>query len=63
MKENTLLPQTGFIRLNTVLAVYPVSRSSWYAGIKTGRYPQGVKIGLKTTAYRVEDIRALIASS
>jgi hypothetical protein len=39
---------------------FPVGRSSWWAGIKSGRFPKPVKLGPRTTAWRVEDIRALI---
>ncbi len=54
------LPETGFLRLPEVLRLYPVSRSTWWAGIRTGRYPQPVKLGERCTAWRAEDIRALI---
>lgn len=54
------LPQEGFIRLPAVLAVFPVSRSSWWAGVKSGRYPKGVKLSERTTAWKCKDIRALI---
>ncbi|MHB8120587.1 MAG: helix-turn-helix transcriptional regulator [Desulfuromonadaceae bacterium] len=57
------LPQTGFVRLPVVLAAYPISKSTWWAGIKSGRYPAGVKLSERTTAWRVEDIRALIQSA
>lgn len=56
------LPETGFIRLPTILAHFPVSRSTWWHGVKTGKYPKAVKIGPNTTVWRAEDIRALIAS-
>ena len=55
-----VLPATGFLRLSEVLRHYPVSRSSWWAGIRACRYPAGVKLGPNTTAWRVEDIRDLI---
>jgi predicted DNA-binding transcriptional regulator AlpA len=58
------LPETGFVRIDGVLAPkgpLPISRSSWWSGIKEGRYPKPVKLGPRTTAWRVEDIRALIA--
>lgn len=55
------LNETGFIRLRDVLRLIPVSKSTWWAGIKTGRYPKPVKLGLRITAWRVEDIRALIS--
>lgn len=54
------LPVDGFVRLPQVLAVYPVSRSAWWLGIKDGRYPAGVKLGPNTTAWRVSDIRELL---
>jgi predicted DNA-binding transcriptional regulator AlpA len=57
------LPATGFIRLTSVLAPrgpIPVSKSTWWAGVKSGRYPKSVKLGPRITAWRVEDIKALI---
>lgn len=56
----TPIPETGFLRLPEILRHYPVSRSAWWAGIRAGRYPQGVKLGPNTTAWRVEEIRDLI---
>lgn len=56
------IPETGFLRLPQILAVYPVSKSAWWAGVKSGRYPQSVKLGPRTTAWRAEDIHALIKS-
>ena len=60
------LPLTGFVRLPGILAPngpIPVSRSTWWAGIKDGRYPKPVKLGPRITAWRVEDIRALISEA
>lgn len=54
------LPDTGFLRLPAVLAVFPVSRSKWWDGVKAGKYPPAVKLGPNTTAWRVEDIRRLV---
>tara|TARA_B100001778_G_C18596804_1_gene635171 strand:- start:951 stop:1169 length:219 start_codon:yes stop_codon:yes gene_type:complete len=56
------IPETGFIRLPDVLKVFPVSRSTWWAGVKDGRFPAPVKLGPKITAWRVKDIRELIES-
>jgi len=61
-QQTASLPLTGFIRLPVVLTVFPVSKSTWWQGIKDGRYPAGVKLSEKTTAWRVEDIRKLIES-
>ncbi len=58
--EEVQLPAVGFTRLTTILTLIPVSPSSWWQGVKDGRYPPAVKLGPRTTAWRVEDIRALI---
>lgn len=54
------LPDTGFIRLPQVLQIIPVARSTWWRGVKSGRYPAGVFISPGCKAWRVEDIRALV---
>ena len=54
------LPETGFIRLPQILNVIPVGKSTWWAGVKSGRFPAAVKLGPRTTAWRVEDIRKLL---
>ena len=63
MSNYKTLPDTGFVRLTSIIAPagpIPVSKSTWWAGIKAGRYPRPVKLGLRITAWRVEDIRDLI---
>jgi prophage regulatory protein len=55
--------RTGYVRLADILAPagpLPISKSTWWAGIKAGRYPKPVKLGPRITAWRVEDIRALM---
>ena len=64
------LPETGFLRLRQILGdpkagippLIPVKKTCWWDGVRTGRFPQPVKLGPRVTAWRVEDIRALIAS-
>ena len=60
---NRILPETGFVRLSTILKIIPVGRTTWWAGVKSGRFPKPVKLGTRITAWRVEDIRALIEQS
>lgn len=55
------LPETGFVRLPQVLTHIPVSRSTWWAGVKGGKYPAPIKLGENITAWKAEDIHALIA--
>ena len=62
MSLYSALPETGFVRLPIILSVFPVSRSAFWAGVKSGKYPKPVKLSERTTAWKVEDIRALIAS-
>ena len=68
------LPETGFVRLRQIIgdqnakppipAVIPVSKSTWWDGVRTGRYPQPVRtLGRRITAWPVESIRALICES
>jgi prophage regulatory protein len=64
------LPEVGYLRLSQIIgdphanppipAIIPVSKSSWWSGIANGRYPKSVKLGPRTTAWRVSDIRALV---
>jgi prophage regulatory protein len=56
------IPSTGFIRLKKVLEIIPISKSSFWAGIKAGKYPKGVHLGPRTRAWPVEEIRSLISS-
>ena len=61
------LPAAGFLRLAQIIGnpkkgippIIPVCRSSWWAGVKSGRFPQPIKLGPRTTAWRVSDIIAL----
>jgi prophage regulatory protein len=69
MRHNAL-PETGYVRLSQIVGdkkagippIIPVSKSTWWQGVKTGRYPQPVKISDRCTAWRVEDIRALASN-
>ncbi len=64
------LPETGFLRLTQIIGnpktnppvppLIPIGRSSWWEGVRTGRFPKPIKLGPRTTVWRVEDILALI---
>lgn len=70
--QHNQLPEAGFLRLNQIIgkpatpncpaipALIPVSKSTWWDGVRSGRYPKPVKLGKRITAWRVEDIRTLI---
>ncbi len=46
-------------RYRAVPALIPVCRTTWWAGVKSGHFPQPVKIGPRCVAWRVSDIVAL----
>ena len=56
-------PDNGFVRLRSILTPsgpLPISRSSWWAGVASGRYPKPVKLGPRITAWRVSDLAKLM---
>jgi predicted DNA-binding transcriptional regulator AlpA len=66
-----VLPETGYLRLHQIIgnpkanppipALIPVGKSTWWEGVKSGRFPQPVRsLGARITVWRVEDIRDLI---
>lgn len=63
------LPETGFLRIWDIVgdkkrktpALIPIGRTTFLNRVKEGLYPQPVKISERTVAWKVEDIRALIA--
>ena len=56
MQQRTTLPETGFVRLSAILAVIPVSKSTFWEKVRTGGFPNPVKLG-RITMWRAEDIR------
>jgi len=64
MPDHDNIAQTGFLRLSSIIGpsgLIPVGKSTWWAGVKSGRYPKPVKLGPHITVWRTEEIRALIA--
>jgi prophage regulatory protein len=65
-RRKRALPAIGFLRLPQIVgdpnadppipALIPVAKSTWWQGVKDGRFPQPVKLGPRTTAWRAEDI-------
>lgn len=64
------LPIAGYLRLAQIVgnpkaeppvpALIPVSKSTWWNGVRSGRFPKPIKLSERITVWRVEDIRALI---
>ena len=50
---------TPYLRLKQIVAPHgllPISASTWWQGVKEGRYPQPVKLSKRVTAWNGEDI-------
>ena len=60
MSDTSSILKKRLLRINQVLALVPVGRSSWWEGCRTGRYPKTIKLGPRTTVWRAEDIAAFI---
>lgn len=66
------LPEFGFLRERQIVGdpdanppipgIYPVSLSTWRAGVREGIYPAPVKLAKRAIGWRVEDIRRLVAT-
>lgn len=57
-------PTSGFVRLSDILAPkgpLPISRSTWFAWRREGRAPAPVMLSARISAYRVEEVQALLA--
>jgi prophage regulatory protein len=60
MNKEHHLPTSGFVRLPQILQVFPVSKSTWWSGVREGKYPPSVKLGKRVTAWKAENIHALL---
>lgn len=63
MSERCIDRGHSLVRLSSILAPagpVPVSKSTWWAGVKKGRFPKPLKLGPKTTVWRSSDILALV---
>lgn len=69
-KTSATLPEAGFLRIWQIIgntkavppipALLPVGRTTFLNGVKSGKFPQPVKLGARSVGWRVSDIRALI---
>ena len=66
----TPLPNEVLLRLPQIIGnpravppiapIVPVSKSTWWAGVRAGRFPKPIKLSSRVTAWRASDIRALV---
>ena len=66
--QPTQLPPGGYVRLPTIIGnrkkgttgLLPFGATTWWNGVKSGRFPTPVKLGPRITAWRAEDIAKLL---
>jgi prophage regulatory protein len=58
--EQTAMPLEGFVRLRQILQWVPVKKSTWWAGVQSGRFPKPLKLSPGVTVWRVQDIRRFV---
>lgn len=60
------LPKEGFVRVKQLCnskgnqGILGISKSNFWQGIRDGRFPKPIKLGKRTSVWRVSDIRSLI---
>jgi len=62
MRDTDIFDGDGYVRLNQIIAPHgpiPVSKSTWWKNVRAGIYPQPIKLGPRTIAWRKSDIRKL----
>ncbi|NSX84384.1 AlpA family phage regulatory protein [Agrobacterium tumefaciens] len=58
-----IFPLTGFVRLNQIVGPngpLPISKSGFWAGVKSGKFPKPLKVSPRVTVWKAEDIHDLL---
>ena len=65
-----ILPETGYLRLSQIVGnsktnppispLIPIGKSTWWSWVKSGKAPAPIKIGPRTTVWKIESIRNFI---
>lgn len=61
----SVFPLTGYVRLKQIIGPHgplPISRSSFLAGVKVGKFPKSHKISERVTVWKAEEINELMAA-
>jgi prophage regulatory protein len=61
-QQSEQIDPQSLLRLPQVLKLVPIAASSWWLGVRSGRFPKGLKLGPRTTVWRASDILELIDS-
>jgi predicted DNA-binding transcriptional regulator AlpA len=53
------------LRITDIIAPHgpvPVGKSTWWEGVRQGRFPQPIKLGPRITVWRLEDIEDFLTN-
>lgn len=59
--------ETRYVRVRSIVGdrksgapgILPIGESTWWRGVKDGRYPAPIKLSAGVTAWRLEDVLAV----
>ncbi len=60
--EPDKLPESGYIRIDTLIKFLPLSKSSIWRLSKNKKFPQPIRLSEGVTAWKADDIHAWLAS-
>ena len=60
-RSDAFQPDVGFVRLPTILKVLPIGKSTWWAGVRSGRFPAPTKLGARISVWKASQILELLA--
>lgn len=54
------LPDEALVEIKRFLPLLPFKKSTWWAGVKSGRFPAGKRLGNNKTVWTVGQIRQVL---
>jgi prophage regulatory protein len=60
LRQNEMRAGDRLLRLQQVLELVPLARSTWWAGVRAGRFPAPVRLGPRLVAWRYRDIQHIL---
>ena len=51
------------IRWPDVHLIFPVSKTTWEAGVRSGKYPPAIRLGVRAVGWKLKDVLQLIDDS
>jgi predicted DNA-binding transcriptional regulator AlpA len=54
------MEKNKFLRVKEIAKLLSIGKSSWWAWVKEGKAPPGIKLGRRTTVWRAADVQAFI---